>query len=127
MGFSIKALDNFRNASFKDADAIVNIGNDNTVSKKGSYHGAVGRMFRVSSTKAANNAARTELLCSLGNAFGLNGMGQNKDGVTTFSKSFMDKLQKLLATSSNAMTSEFPTMAPSLPASSLRSAVCPPS
>jgi hypothetical protein len=56
MGFSIKALDNFRNASFKDADAIVNIGNDNTVSKKGSYHGAVGRMFRVSSTKAANNA-----------------------------------------------------------------------
>ena len=39
MGFSIKALDNFRNASFKDADAIVNIGNDNTVSKKGSYHG----------------------------------------------------------------------------------------
>ena len=40
--------------------------------------------------------SRTELLCSLGNAFGLNGMGQNKDGVTTFSKSFMDKLQKLL-------------------------------
>ena len=96
MGFSIKALDNFRNASFNDADAIVNIGNDNTVSKKGSYHGAVGRMFRVSSTKAANNAARTELLRSLGNAFGLNGMGQNKDGVTTFSKGFMDKLQKLL-------------------------------
>lgn len=96
MGFSIKALDNFRNASFQDADAIVNIGNDNTVSKKGSYHGAVGRMFRVSSTKAANNAARTELLRSLGNAFGLNGMGQNKDGVTTFSKGFMDKLQKLL-------------------------------
>lgn len=96
MGFSIKALDNFRNVNFKDADAIVNIGKDNTVTKKNSYHGGVGRVFRRSTTEAANNAARTELLCSLGKAFGLNGMGLNKDGVTTFSKGFMDRLQKLL-------------------------------
>ncbi|MBQ2334843.1 MAG: hypothetical protein II381_00950 [Victivallales bacterium] len=56
MPFDINALNTFSNVNLKKTNAIVNIGNDNTVSKKGSYHGAVGRMFRVSSTKAANNA-----------------------------------------------------------------------
>ncbi len=50
----------------------------------------------MSSTRAANNAARTEFLRSLGNAFGLEGIGRNDKGVTTFSKDFMDKLEKLL-------------------------------
>jgi hypothetical protein len=52
-------------------------------------------MFRGKETKAANNAVRTELLRSLGNAFGLAGMSE-KNGTITFSKGFMDKLAKLL-------------------------------
>ena len=96
MTFDIKALNAFRHANLQGADAIANFGKDNTVTQKGSYHGALGAIFRVSSTKAANNAARTELLRSLGDAFGLEGVGRNAKGVTTFSKDFMDKLTKLL-------------------------------
>lgn len=96
MPFDITALDTFRNAKLQGKDAIANIGADNTVTQKGSYHGKIGRIFRMPSTQAANNAARTELLRALGQAFGLEGMGQNKDGVTTFSKEFMTKLDELL-------------------------------
>ncbi len=96
MEFTIKALDRFRNTNLKEADGIVNIGNDNKTIQKGSYYGGIGRIFRKSSTKAANNAARTEFLQSLGNAFGLDSMSQNKNGVTTFSKDFMDRLEQFL-------------------------------
>ena len=96
MTFNIKAFDAFRNAKLQGDDAIANIGKDNAVTQKGTYHGKLGAIFRVSSTKAANNAARTELLRSLGDAFGLEGIGRNAKGVTTFSKDFMDKLAKLL-------------------------------
>lgn len=96
MPFDIKALNTFSNVNLQKMNAIVNIGEDGKITKKGSYHGKLGRMFRIPSTKAANNAVRTELLRSLGNAFGLEGMGQNKDGVMTFSKEFMTKLAELL-------------------------------
>jgi hypothetical protein len=96
MSFNISALDAFRNAQLNGEDAIANVGKDNTVSQKGSYHGALGAIFRLSSTRAANNAARTEFLRSLGNAFGLEGIGRNAQGVTTFSRDFMDKLERLL-------------------------------
>ena len=95
MPFTTTALDRFRNVNLQGQNAIANIGENNSITQKGSYY-RIGWVFRSSETEKANNAVRTELLQSLGNAFGLNGMGQNKDGVTTFSKSFMDKLQKLL-------------------------------
>ena len=101
MSFNVSALDAFRNAQLNGADAIANVGKDNTVSQKGSYHGTLGAIFRSSSTRAANNAARTEFLRALGNAFGLEGIGRNEKGVTTFSKGFMDKLETLLGSDFN--------------------------
>lgn len=75
---------------------IFNLGQGDKIVKKNDYHGAIGAMFRGKETKAANNAVRTELLRSLGNAFGLEGVGRNDKGVTTFSEAFVDKLAKLL-------------------------------
>ncbi len=96
MSFNLSALDPFRNANLAGETAIANVGKDGAVSQKGNYHGALGAIFRSSSTQAANNAARTELLRTLGDAFDLDGVGRNAKGVTTFSKDFMDKLAKLL-------------------------------
>ncbi len=95
MSFTTTALDRFRNVNLQSQNAIANIGENNTITQKGSYY-RIGWVFRSSETEKANNAVRTELLQSLGNAFGLNGMSKNKDGVTTFSKGFMAKLEKLL-------------------------------
>ena len=96
MSFNLSALDTFRNVNLGGADAIANLGEGDKIVKKNDYHGAIGAMFRGRKTEAANNAVRTELLCSLGNAFGLEGVGRNDKGVVTFSKDFMDKLAKLL-------------------------------
>lgn len=99
MSFDIQAFNSFRTAKFDGADAIANISKNGAVEQKGSYHGPLGKLIRGFSTKAANNATRTELLCSLGNAFRLDGIGRNEQGVTTFSKAFMDNLEKLLGAS----------------------------
>ena len=96
MTFNIKALDPFRTANLHGEDAIANFGKDNKITQKGSYHGKLGVIFRSPNTAAANNATRTELLRSLGDVFGLEGIGRNAKGITTFSKGFMDKLSKLL-------------------------------
>lgn len=56
------------------------------------------RFMRSSETKKANNAVRTALLGALGNAFGLNGM-QKVDGKMTFSREFMDNLERILGPS----------------------------
>ena len=96
MTFNIKALDAFRTANLQGADAIANFGKDNRITQKGTYRGKLGALFRSPTTASANNATRTELLRSLGDAFGLDGIGRNAKGVTTFSKDFMDKLAKLL-------------------------------
>ena len=96
MSFNLSALDTFRNVNLGGADAIANLGEGDKIVKKNDYHGAIGAMFRGKETKAANNAVRAELLRSLGNAFGLEGVGRNDKGVVTFSKDFMDKLAKLL-------------------------------
>ncbi|MBO4288262.1 MAG: hypothetical protein J5985_08890 [Kiritimatiellae bacterium] len=96
MSFDLHALNGFRTANFDGADAIANVGKNGTIRQKGSYHGPLGKIFRASATKNANNAVRAELLCSLGNAFGLEGVGRNEKGVATFSKAFMDSLEKLL-------------------------------
>ena len=96
MTFNIKALDAFRTAKLQGDDAIANVGKDNAVTQKGTYHGKLGAIFRLPATQEANNTARTEFLRSLGDAFGIEGIGRNAKGVTTFSKDFMDKLEKLL-------------------------------
>ena len=96
MQFNITALDGFRKANLQGEKAIANVGENNTITQKNSYYGGIGRIFRKSATEAANNAARTELLKSLGNAFGLEGISENKNGVTTFSKGFMTRLEQLL-------------------------------
>jgi hypothetical protein len=95
MSFTTTALDRFRNVNLQGQNAIANIGENNSITQKGSYY-RIGWVFRSSETEKANKAVRTELLQSLGNAFGLNGMSKNKDGVTIFSKGFMAKLEKLL-------------------------------
>ena len=96
MSFNISALDTFRNVNLGGENAIANLGQGDKVVKKNDYHGAIGAMFRGKETKAANNAVRAELLRSLGNAFGFEGVGRNAKGVTTFSEAFIDKLAKLL-------------------------------
>ena len=95
MPFTTAALERFRNVNLQGQNAIANLGENNSITQKGSYY-RIGWVFRGSETEKANNAVRTELLRSLGNAFGLEGMSQNKAGVTTFSKGFMTKLEKLL-------------------------------
>ena len=95
MSFNVSALDTFRNANLGGQDAIANLGQGDKIVKKNDYHGALGAMFRGKETKAANNAVRTELLRSLGNAFGLSGMSE-AGGKTVFSGAFMDKLERLL-------------------------------
>lgn len=96
MSFNITALDAFRNAHLDGEKAIANLGQGGKVEQHGSYKGGFIGRFRGKDTKAANNAVRTELLRSLGTAFGLEGIGRNEKGVTTFSKDFMDRLTKLL-------------------------------
>ena len=95
MSFDITALNAFRNVNLGGDKAIANLGEGDKVVKKNDYYGPIGKIFRGGAAKAANNAVRTELLRSLGNAFGLSGMSE-KDGTVTFSKAFMDKLSDLL-------------------------------
>ena len=79
MSFNISALNSFYNARLDGENALANLGEDNTIVKKNDYYGGIRRIFRSSSTKAANNAVRAELLRSLGQAFELDGVSE-KDG-----------------------------------------------
>ena len=98
MSFKITALSAFSNANLGTSDnAIANVSdNGDKIVRKNTYYGKVGKIFRMSGAKAANNAVRTELLRALGNAFGIEGVGNNSAGKTTFSQKFMDKLSELL-------------------------------
>jgi hypothetical protein len=95
VNFDSKALDMFRNVQFGSTKAIAKLDGD-TLKSDGNYHGPLGKLFRLSATRAENNAVRTQLLKSLGQAFGIDGMTEFKDGTVTFSKDFMDKLERLL-------------------------------
>ena len=79
----------FSEAKLSGADTIANLGKEGDLKVKGSYHGKLGAIFRSAATKAGNNAVRTKLLKSLGQAFGLEGMSE-KNGKVSFSKDFMD-------------------------------------
>ena len=95
VNFNSAAMGAFRNVNLGGADSIVNLDGEGGVKKNGELGNFIGKMFRASGTKDNNNAARTALLKSLGQAFGLAGMTV-KDGKTTFSREFMDKLEQLL-------------------------------
>ena len=98
MSFDISALNAFRNAKLVGEDAIARIGLDNSITQKGSYYGGIGRVIRLGKAQTANNAVRAELLRSLGNAFGLDGITE-KGGKLHFSADFMAKLEKLIGRS----------------------------
>ena len=98
MSFKISELNCFSGAKLGTSDnAIANVsGNGNKIVRKNTYYTWVGKIFRLSGAKAANNAVRTELLLTLGKAFGIEGVGNNIAGKTTFSQKFMDRLSELL-------------------------------
>ena len=96
MSIDLYALHAFRTANLGGNDAIANVTSLDKVVKKNDYHGALGKIFRGTPTKAANNAARTELLRALGIAFNVSGMSVSGDDKVHFSKAFMDKLEEHL-------------------------------
>ncbi len=97
----LTALNTFKNVNLGNDNAIVNINGDNQLSTNSTFSKAkIFRFLRSSSTQANNNQVRTELLKSLGKAFGLEqGIGTGPKGEVTFSKGFMDSLEKILGPS----------------------------
>ena len=95
MAINLQSLDKFRVATEWTAKGIANLDGADAIRQNGTYSGALSALGRSKIERAANNDVRTELLKALGDAFGLAGMGE-KDGVVTFSKGFMDKLERIL-------------------------------
>jgi len=95
VSFNPKKLEMFRNAHFESTKSIANLDGANGLKANKKLGNPIWRLFRSDDTRDANNAVRTELLKSLGQAFGLSGMSE-KDGKVTFSKEFMTKLEKIL-------------------------------
>ena len=93
--FNPNALNAFSNVNFDQNDAIANLGEDNSLVQNGNRGLGIFAKIRFSSTKANNNAVRTELLKALGRAFNLDGVGE-QGGKTTFSREFMDRLEEIL-------------------------------
>ena len=98
MSFKISELNAFSKATLGPSDnAIANVTGGGRIVQKNKYWTWVGKVFRMTGTKNANNAVRTELLSALGRAFEINeGIGSNGEGKTTFSTRFMDRLSELL-------------------------------
>ena len=97
MSFKISELSAFSNARLGTSDnAIANVNDGGKIVRKNTYYTWVGKIFRLSGAKNANNAVRTDLLRALGSAFGIEGVGNNVEGKTTFSRKFMDRLSELL-------------------------------
>lgn len=95
MAIQLQALDMFQTATSWTAKGIANLDGKDRIKQNGTYGGALGALGRSKIEIAENNRVRTELLRALGNAFGLAGMTE-KDGTVSFSKDFMDKLERLL-------------------------------
>ena len=94
--FNPGALNMFREAQLPNENSIANLDGRGGIKANGKLGSFLWKPFRTGETRANNNAVRTELLKSLGNAFGLEGVGMNEQGKVTFSKDFMDRLEKLL-------------------------------
>ena len=95
MSFNISALNTFRNVNLGGDNAIANLDGEGGIKKNKELGNFIGRMFRLPSTKANNNAVRAELLRSLGQAFGLGGVSK-RDGKLHFSADFMARLESIL-------------------------------
>ena len=85
----------FRNVQLADDDSMANLGGKQGLKSAGLYTGIWSSRSRTAAQKAANNAVRTELLKSLGQAFRLSGMKED-GGKVRFSKDFMNRLEKIL-------------------------------
>lgn len=85
----------FRNLTLKNETTIANLDGKGGIKAHGNYTGWFSSLSRSDEECKANNAARTALLKSLGQAFGLEGVSE-KDGLVTFSKGFMDRLTQIL-------------------------------
>lgn len=84
----------FRNVNFGNENAIANLDGKGGLKANGQYS-LFGKFSRTDVQRADNNAIRTALLKSLGEAFGLSGMTA-EGGVVRFSKGFMDRLEQIL-------------------------------
>ena len=95
--FNPQALDMFRNAQLANENSVANLDGKGGLKTNGTFHS--GNIFRTigrsGDERRANNEVRTELLRSLGGAFGLEGMSET-NGTVTFSREFMAKLEKIL-------------------------------
>lgn len=97
MSFKISELSAFSSARLGTSGrAIANVNDSGKIVRNNTYYTWVGKIFRMSGAKDANNAVRTELLRALGRAFDIEGVGNNVEGKTTFSRKFMDRLSELL-------------------------------
>ncbi|WP_406037976.1 hypothetical protein [Succinimonas sp.] len=97
--FNMAALDSFNRAISDNDNAIVNVDreNNNRLKYNGTFRSAnIFRWMRSPATKAANNEVRTQLLKSLGEAYGLNGMTTRSDGKVKFSQDFINDLRNRL-------------------------------
>ena len=95
--FDAKPMEFFGSADFKNDNAIVQLGGDRQLKSDSTFSSAnIFRWMRGPETRQQNNEIRTQLLKSLGESFGLSGMGTGANGEITFSKDFMDKLEKLI-------------------------------
>ena len=91
-----QAFDLFRTASFDNENTIANLDGKNAVKSGGVLSKNIFRSWgRSDAEKLANNAVRTELLKTLGRAFGVAGMTES-DGQVRFSAAFMNKLERIL-------------------------------
>ena len=86
----------FRDVKLGSENAIANVGTDGKSVVQNKELGSLfSRLFRSKTEESLNNAARTALLKSLGQAFGLSGMTES-GGTTKFSADFMKKLEDIL-------------------------------
>ncbi len=89
-----QSLNNFNNIHFKNADTIVNVRNNGEIKSNGKL-GGMFRFMRSSEAKAQNNEARTALLKSLADSFGLKYQDKG-NGKVSFSNDLLNKLEKLI-------------------------------
>ncbi|MBQ7177572.1 MAG: hypothetical protein IJS08_09170 [Victivallales bacterium] len=94
--FNVTALDRFRNVEFgNNENTTAHITYSGDVEAGKVYGGKFSAIGRSREEEKANNQVRTELLKTLGNLFGLEGMTE-ANGKVTFSKAFMDKLEQMI-------------------------------
>ncbi len=94
VAFNPGALDIFREAQLPNENSIANLDGRGGIKANGKLGSFLWKPFRSDATRSNNNAVRTELLKSLGQAFSLSGVSE-ASGKVMFSKDFMTSLEKL--------------------------------